>query len=95
MKLEYAKRQIIDSTWYLGYDVTAEGRVEIHLHDRDPHKAGAETPEAHGEYELVETPQRVVTHVVIDGCRYTVSNPGHVFSYRSFEDQSLTTGEGE
>jgi hypothetical protein len=81
----YAKQEIINYIWYLGYEQTDEGHITILLHDRLRQGLAAHPhPDTENSFEIMEDENRVAQYVEIAGETYRVTNPQHVFSYPKF-----------
>lgn len=81
----YAKRQVLDSVWWLGFIIDAKNphAVEIVLHDRDPaHEPGEAR---YHDYRKDEDEERIVYRVKLGDVWYRVTNPKHVSEYPDFD----------
>ena len=83
--LMWAKKHVIDSTWYLGYIIEPKG-VKIYVHDRDPYFE-ADRHNTENTFKIFESEdnKRTAIYVEISGVVVPVINPNNVFSYGKFE----------
>ena len=90
---QYATERLIDSVWTIEYKVLNDNEVEILSYNRE-NPIGYEQERTLNRGGLVETKDRLVTHLIIEpyepfkswvngnGKKYTVVNSKYIFSYR-------------
>jgi len=74
---KYAKKQIINATWVMEYEQLNQDNIKINRIYRDDMLCYKPMP----KYELIETPDRTVTHARINDYTYNVKNRKHIFDY--------------
>lgn len=84
--MKFAHEDRIDTRWYYGFIIHEDNTITVALHDclsryNDRH------PVSLGEYKAIESPGRILEALIINGKKYMVTNPGHVFSYPKFSGE--------
>jgi hypothetical protein len=75
-----ATHRLIDSVWTITADIQ-DGKAKLLDYNRDDPE-GYLQERTLPKGKVIEGEGRVVEHLVIDGERYTVTNPKHVFDYK-------------
>jgi hypothetical protein len=73
---------VINWSWYLHCTLNDDNTVTISRHYRKHNSRDFDHPEVLGGYSIEETEDRTAEYVHIQGERYKVKNPMHVFSYK-------------
>lgn len=85
--MKFATHRLIDTVWVLIYKVKDEG-IEIVYHG-DLTPFGIFTESKVPEFRIIEDEQRIVSHVDINGERFTVTNPRGIFGYKLLSEMQL------
>ena len=78
--LTKATHRLIDSVWTITADIQ-DGKAKLLNYNRDDPE-GYIHERTLPKGRVIEGEKRVVEHLLIDGERYEVTNPKHVFDYK-------------